>query len=344
MRSKVPNFQKPSEPHTTKSLKSFNKFIQKDWHNACLHMKVMHRRQIKKLRMLLFAPFLLLLLTSLKPGTSYAQSVPKAKRTKSRRIHIWNQKLDYQYRIEHNSHVPYDGKAFVEEKQGAFKAHVVLNTAYFAQEARSLFKKLQRSTPTKGPSFPKNLLGPLQKLSTTPSSLNSLPHKTLHQIKAWQENLALLSWNKVYQTCRISTDNRRKALLLFIEKFVQSRMRTIEYHEVSHLIDVKNHPNAPQQHFARRTELNAFYTELAYGENPLDVLAQALSGVLEEAHQGRLVDFSTEKVIQLNQYLEQHVSSKGLESFDQLSTTLRKAGQNLHQTQNQGLMPQFAAK
>jgi hypothetical protein len=85
---------------------------------------------------------------------------------------------------------------------------------------------------------------------------------------------------------------------------MESRLKTIELHEVSHLIDMRGVEDIQGEAFERFTELNAFYTELAFGSNPHDVMAQGLAGLLDELRQGRPVDYSIQKVATVLHFLK----------------------------------------
>jgi hypothetical protein len=112
------------------------------------------------------------------------------------------------------------------------------------------------------------------------------------------------AWRGLFQNSLEKTASLKKAEELFVKAFIASRMRTIHFHEAAHIIDCSKTTDRETTKFKRYSELNAFYTELAYSENPKDVLAQTLVGVLDELKQGKSVDFSIEKLTSLLNYLQ----------------------------------------
>lgn len=212
-------------------------------------------------------------------------------------LSLWGQEVRYRLTHEHNARLSYDGKALApSEARGHFN-QVVLNVAFLKPEAEDLFNRMWRagiSFPRGGgPLLPKGI-SRLEKRLLQGRSLSPRDYKNLHQIK---ESLEWSAWAGVFQGCAGQFPEREKAQACFLENFSRIRLEAIEYHEVSHLLDLSRKKNIRNTgEFGRDSELNAFFTELAYGANPLDVMAQALAGCLEEARLGKGVDDSTLKL------------------------------------------------
>src|SRR5262249_54412216 len=118
------------------------------------------------------------------------------------------------------------------------------------------------------------------------------------ELQGIENTLEEVAWRETYRSAWQDNASREMAVRNFVAEFVRVRMFNIERHEAAHLLDLQNNPfkiAKRDDSYEKFTELNAFYTELAYSPNPLDVMAQAASGLLEEMRQKKQVDYSLEK-------------------------------------------------
>src|SRR5262245_4994188 len=227
-------------------------------------------------------------------------------------LNIWGSEIHYRLLIQTDSHVDFDGRAFIQNDQGRKTPCVVLNNAFFEKEASALFRRFRRHRTdlasvetvthpelmnfedrllkSKNPSLPSSSL-------LTPSLKNSL--------KKLQTSLEDIAWFQTYQRSLENSSTLEEAERQFVEQFSAQRMKTIEYHEATHLYDMQRSEDIESPAFKRFTEANAFYAELVYGDNPHDVMAQALAGVLDELNRGKVVDYSVDKVLSVLRFLKQ---------------------------------------
>lgn len=224
-----------------------------------------------------------------------------------RYLQVWGRKVEYHFLLQWNSMIHDDGEAFRTTWKGRPANFVVLNRAFFETDARELFRDLYRSKGTE-----KNLLSNAEFLAGLEKRLFSVQgtspvsRQTLSALRALQFSLEQAAWREDYEESWKGASGYKAAEAKFAARFLQVRMKTNEYHEVAHLIDLTESSDNDSDPFNRYTELNAFYTELAYGENPQDVMVQALSGLLEEIEQGKTLDYSIEKVATVLRFLKDH--------------------------------------
>jgi len=227
-------------------------------------------------------------------------------------LNIWGSEIYYRLLIKADARLSFDGKAFIQNDQGKKIPYVVLNTAFFEKEASALFQRFRQSRTalasvetTADPElmkFEKSLLkskNPSRPFSSslTPSLKNSL--------KSLQTSLEDMAWFQVYKDSVEDSATLEEAKRRFVRQFSARRMKTIEFHEATHLYDMQRSGNIESPAFKRFTEANAFYAELVYGDNPHDVMAQALAGVLDELNRGKVVDYSVDKVLSVLRFLKQ---------------------------------------
>ncbi|MBL7684913.1 MAG: hypothetical protein JNK65_02630, partial [Deltaproteobacteria bacterium] len=127
---------------------------------------------------------------------------------------------------------------------------------------------------------------------------------TLKELKG---KLEYLAWFKVYEKSVKESVSKEQAQVKFAQQFSQIREKTTEYHEAAHLIDLMkvSVEESKSAEFEKYTELNAFYTELAYSENPYDTMAHAVVGLLDEIDQAKTTDYSIEKVSTLLRFFKE---------------------------------------
>lgn len=224
----------------------------------------------------------------------------------SRSLTIWNRPVEYRLLIQENSALKFDGEAFVKTHEGRRVNYVSLNRAFLKKEAEDLFLRFEKTgeSMTGFPIPAKNQLMTLEReLMISQGHVLSVGAK--NSLRALQLHFEALAWNPVYRDALQGAASRQAALNRFTEKFIQIRSRAIEYHEASHLIDIAEAVETESQAFEKYTELNAFYTELAYGDNPYDVLSQGLVGLRDEMNRGGSVDYSLEKVLAILRFLRE---------------------------------------
>ena len=295
--------------------------------------------------------------------TSWAEA-PKLGRPVPRSLVVWEQPVEYQFILKNNPRLPYDGEASRKLVKGQEIPLVVLNKAFFRKEAKDLFQRFEKNSPAMEPNpVSKDRLHLMENhlltLKSPTGELPKLDQETLLSLKQFKEYLEYLAWSPLYRSSLQETQSRKKALRRFEKAFIQTRLETIEWHEAAHLSDLKGNGVARDKAFGQFTELNAFFAELVYGTNPHDVIAQALTGLIDEVHQGKNVDFSFQKFVTVVKFLKENPRSakrnrfdpssekdpwprNGLESFARLKTSdyvtvgrelyrqnLRASGQNL---------------
>ncbi len=280
----------------------------------------------------------LIALIALSPSLAFADKSTTPISAEVRAISIWNQPIKYEYSVKQDQSVDYDGEAFVKDQDGRRVNVVILNKVFFKKEAQNLFRKFKHSDVDNIALSDEELILLEKKLGLGQadqlfgfSGRNDLKSAA----KRLQAAFEYKAWHGIYEDSIKNNSSASKAESEFSDKFTRIRMRTIEYHEVSHLADLANAKGNLRSDFEKFTELNAFYTELAYGENPWDVMSQAMTGVVDELTQQKSVDFSIEKVASAIKVLK-NGRSKG--SFNNLLQLIHLneqdyivAGKNLHQ-------------
>lgn len=259
-------------------------------------------------------------------------------------LSLWNQEIKHVLLIKNDPRLPFDGEAYTKTHKGVEKNFIVLNKAYFEKEAKELFQKFVkiRNAPANKAKHPYYQLSELEReillahnSTNRPLMLNYKLKSVLRELK---ESMEMQAWSALFQNSVEKTDSLKKAEEFFIKYFIASRMKTIHFHEAAHIIDCSKTTDRDSVKFKRYSELNAFYTELAYGENPRDVISQTLVGVLDELKQGKSVDFSIEKLTSLLNYLKNKNTGSTLLALVN-NQNFREAGHFLYEThtQTQGL-------
>lgn len=204
---------------------------------------------------------------------------------------LWGETFSYQLVILTKKNAIYDGKAFTVERGAKKIRRVVLNNAFFEKEGLELWNEFIKGTPPSLAGSPP-LMEFLDKLkSFNGSEINNL----VDQLTILKNQLQYASWYDVYQQAK---GDKKK----FVKQFVKLREETIEYHELSHLLDeirLERRKGSTDEKFAQDTELRAFLTELVYGENPRDSLWQVVSGVLAEIKMSSVSDYSIHKLVEV---------------------------------------------
>jgi hypothetical protein len=245
-------------------------------------------------------------------ATGHAKSLTNSKNSyEGKTLQIWDQDVQYQYLVKKNPNVDFDGETSFEIVNGKKIFRVVINPIYFEREARDLFRRFLRDKEqsVRGSFVDNEELFQLEKQLSAMGQHGKVPAQLSFdprvELKMVQQTLEKLAWQGLFEDCRKNAKSIKEAERNFIQKFTQDRILTIERHEAAHVLDLKAADgNTDQESFARFTELNAFYTELAFGSNPLDVMSQAISGLVEELDKGRPVDFSVEKVATVISFLK----------------------------------------
>ncbi len=280
----------------------------------------------------------LIALIALSPSFAFADKSTSNFSGEVRSLSIWNQAIKYEYSVKQDQTVDYDGEAFVKDQDGRKVNVVIMNKIFFKKEAQNLFRKFKHSDPANIALSEEelNLLEKKLSLGQSDKLFDFSGRNDLKSaVKRLQAALEYKAWHGIYQDSLKNNSSSNKAESDFAEKFSQIRMKTIEYHEVSHLADISNARKQPRSDFERFTELNAFYTELAYGENPWDVMSQAMTGIVDELTQQKSVDFSIEKVATALQILKNGRSKNNFNNLLQLTQLNQQdyilAGKALHQ-------------
>lgn len=245
------------------------------------------------------------------PETGRANAWSK-KNYEEKTLQIWDQDVQYQYLAKKNPNVDFDGETSFEIVNGQKIFRVVINPVYFEREAKDLFRRFlqDQEQSVRGILDVNNeelfqLEKHLMQLGKDKESFAKLPFDPRIELRMVQQTLEKLAWQGLFEDSQKNAKSIKEAERNFVQKFTQERMATIERHEAAHVLDLKKaEGNTDTESFARYTELNAFYTELAFGSNPLDVMAQAISGLLEELDKGKPVDFSVEKVAKVIGFLK----------------------------------------
>jgi len=217
-------------------------------------------------------------------------------------LKIWDQTIVYRRILESDPQLDLDGESFIEDDGGRNIPYAVLNRAFLRQEARQLFVQLEKYKGHKTPSFPRteklkkigeDLLA--KKEGLLKSSAENLELKLT--LERFQDALELAAWKKAFSDSWRQASSRKDAENKFVERVSEIRMATVERHEAAHLLDLAHGGERDNPDFDRFTELNAYFTELAYGKNPKDVFAETINGLVEELERGESVDFSLDKVL-----------------------------------------------
>ncbi len=233
-----------------------------------------------------------------------SQAAATTGKIEEKSLQLWGEEIQYSLKIQKNSALEQDGESFLKKGKKGRTLHVVLNPVYFSSEAKALFERL--SQEKKAPAVE----GDMEQWKEIEGHLlagRSLSPELREVLRGLKSSFETAAWREVFQDCLPKTGSHVAARACFVEAFTQTRLRTIEYHEVSHLLDLRQAAGESESpDFERDSELKAFFTELKYGENPLDVMAQALAGYLDEAQQGKSVDFSTLKVRKVLEFTKKH--------------------------------------
>lgn len=160
---------------------------------------------------------------------------------------------------------------------------MVINTAFFEKEAKELWTSFQNKKNLSYDLSP-NLMSFLDRLNKNHGDQSLITD--LLELKAQLQQAA---WLDTYQKVLQKNKNAFQAKKDFIKIFRQTRIQTITWHELSHLLDEK-------QGQTSQSEVKAFLTELVYGQNPQDVLWQLISGVVDEVEKGNAMDDSIQKL------------------------------------------------
>ena len=189
---------------------------------------------------------------------------------------IWGEPISYELVILQNKNDPCDGKALIT---AGGKNRVVINTVNFEKEALTIwntFEVSKKMPPTD-----------LKSLMDHPAWKSGSSNQ-LHEL---EDLLEMAAWHPLYIKTLGTHQNRRKARSDFVKTFESIRRQTIEHHELSHLLDKEK-----MRDLGDSSEVRAFLAELAYGQNPLDSLWQAVAGMRNEIRQGKNLDASTMKI------------------------------------------------
>lgn len=226
----------------------------------------------------------------------------------SRSLPLWGTTISYQFILKEDPKVKFDGEAFFRKEGGQRINYVVVNTAFFRKEALELFSRFKQTKMDAG--FPsmaklKNLEGVLLPLQEVNLQKDTISSAHFEDLKHLQNALEKLAWSELVQDSLRSTNSEEEAFNQFLSRFTKIRVDTIERHEAAHLIDIQGTKGDHLPGFDKKTELGAFFTELAYGPNPQDVMAQAIAGLLDELKKGKPVDYSIEKVTTTLEFLKE---------------------------------------
>lgn len=226
---------------------------------------------------------------------------------------LWGRTIRYEVVTISNARLSYDGSAFAfDSKDGTKVYRLVLNTAFFAMEAGQIWdgfanqKKLLQPNVSQWKDFVPSLVGLHQQFAKGEGLAGVQKKVVLQQLQHLDGQLEAAAWYPLYRQISLEYKNQAVAKEKFVRQFSAIRKSTIEFHELSHLLDEmvlqetkgKVSP-AAQERFLADSEMRAFVTELAYGQNPRDSLWQAVSGVSDEIRRGKNVDSSLQKLAQV---------------------------------------------
>lgn len=239
--------------------------------------------------------------------------------TKNKRATLWGKEISYELVTINKKGFSYDGLSFVAQSQGKNQNRVVLNRAYFEKEASEIFKALEGSIKPSELGSP-DLMSFYNRLSTIDHEMalghhlnSSQTAGLINELSQLKDQLRHAAWSDLYQETKLSNSSVDKARKNFVKRFKEVRSKTIEYHELSHLIDQLQNAelsgakkiSLENEEYVRQTEVKAFLTEMVYGENPRDSLWQVISGVLHEMKRGENVDYSVRKLKDLLQAVKE---------------------------------------
>ena len=245
------------------------------------------------------------------PGILSAAGFPEAQAAQTRKVKVvWGEAIAYELSTVPDSSVRYDGTAFVVRREENEPVNrVIINTAYFEREAENLWDFFSSgirpgaSSLSRRPDLALSLIALEEKISNGGALSGTEKKEILEELELLERELKIAAWYPVYNKAVTEKKNAAAARRYFIQLFSDIRKSTIEFHELSHLLDERRlraglsaeFSGPEQRRFARDSEIRAFITELAYGCNPRDSLWQAVSGVKDEVKQGRDVDASLSK-------------------------------------------------
>lgn len=250
--------------------------------------------------------FSLLVLAVLFPAVAHARAT--GVEGTSRQLEIFGKTVDYQLVLKKDPRLTYDGEAYAKEIHGENIYFAVLNQAFFEKEAHLLFQRFANSPTSAASSLPAKSLTSLEtelvalRNASEPIPMADATRKAA--LRDLQVQLERLAWFELYEESLQTAVNNKEAERLFSEQFTRIRLETIERHEVAHLLDLKENLINSGAHFEKYSELNAFYAELAYSARPLDVMAQALAGLIDELNRGQVVDQSLTKVATVLEFIK----------------------------------------
>ena len=241
----------------------------------------------------------------------FALRAEPEERGEPKSLFLWNKEIQYQLLLHPDSKATFDGESFARVKEGTTTHFVVLNPAFLEKEGRELFHRL--SLQAKNKIFePSPALVSLEKKVLSQDSSCKIPRKDRSIRKALeilQSSLEDSAWAPAWLEAVRGSATKKEAEVRFVQHFTKERLATLEVHEVAHLIDLEDHGDDGSPNYDRFTELNAFFSELAYSSNPKDVMAQALSGLIDEMDEGKATDYSGSKVGQVLSFLNKNLSS-----------------------------------
>ncbi len=266
-------------------------------------------------------------------GAYSAQASLSLKAEKSKVLEIWGEEIHYRLILKNDVNALHDGEAFTRIQEGEKVSYVILNPILLEKEANTLFDRFQK----KENAFIASSAEEMKTLEAQLFNLNLKNQNTLNPtlIRRLKKHFEVLAWQKLYQKAIQENKDLNLAKEYFVKSFIEARIHTLEHHEAAHLYDTQRASaaelNSPD--FRRFTEMNAFYAELRYGENPYDVIAQALTGLLDEFEQKKNVDYSTAKLFSVLHWLRGKSFNKNYptSAFEKLSKIATSDYQELAQ-------------
>ncbi len=214
-------------------------------------------------------------------------SLPVSASVQTKRAEIWGRPIEYQRVVLKNNKVDYDGKSFVVKQGEETINRVVINTAFFEKEADAIWKNFERKKG--GIHHSPDLMTFLNRLQSGDH------HSLLADLLELKEQLEWAAWHPLYEEIRRGEENETKARKTFVRRFRETRMKTVEWHELSHLLDEMGGIKKEERE-AQATEVKAFLTELVYGDNPQDSFWQVVATVASEIRKGENIDYSLNKL------------------------------------------------
>ncbi|EKD42822.1 MAG: hypothetical protein ACD_73C00005G0002, partial [uncultured bacterium] len=217
---------------------------------------------------------------------------------------LWNQTISYELVTIQKNRVGYDGLSFITHRGKKTINRAVINTINFKKEALAIWKDFEKN-PNQFSGTVISLADLIRHLEVVHDDgwgTSHMQKRDLLKIMAeLEKQLQYVSWYGAYHRIRENSPNGNKAQKEFISEFEKTRKQTIEYHELSHLVDATNSgetvlETGKSNLSGELSEVRAFITELAYGQNPADTLWQMVAGVIDEINQGQNVDSSIFKM------------------------------------------------